>query len=122
AGSFRAHPPGLVVRAGPAPGERAGQYAQRPLLRRLAEPIAERAPRGEPRTLPCDAKHPGQRAGIVAACGCGHAVGRSARERLGGTIDQRQAVRPLTSHGSKATTPPREATGWEQSISTGSLR
>src|SRR5438105_12551065 len=32
------------------------------------------------------------RAGIVAACGCGHAVGRSAAETLSWTADHRQAV------------------------------
>ena len=31
-------------------------------------------------------------ADIVAACSCGDAVGRSARERLSGTIDQKQAI------------------------------
>ena len=32
------------------------------------------------------------RARIMAACGCGHAVGRSAAETLSGTAEQRQAV------------------------------
>jgi len=54
----------------------------------------------------------------VAACGCGHAVGRFARERLSGTIDQKQAVVfgvkvlfRLRTHKHHATHPPTEGTG-----------
>ena len=58
----------------------------------LADPESEGSvPRG-PKDAPRMPNTPARGLGIVAACGCGHAVGRSAGERLSGTVGHRQAV------------------------------
>jgi hypothetical protein len=54
----------------------------------------EKSAPGGPTTLPSDANNPARGLASVAACGCGHAVGKIRTERLGGTIDQRSAVSP----------------------------
>src|SRR5436309_6888005 len=55
-------------------------------------PKAKGAPQEDQRTLPRMPNTPARGLGIVAACGCSHAVGRSAGERLSGTVGYRQAV------------------------------
>src|SRR5437762_11978875 len=54
-------------------------------------PKAKGAPQEDQRTLPRMPNTPARGLGIVAACGCGHAVGRSVGERSSGTVAHRQA-------------------------------
>src|SRR5947207_8896082 len=95
AGQYSVRPPGQVRRAG-LPRIEDGVNARgimvndnRPLWFASAQKRKER-PRAKGRSL--GRQTLAHRARIMAACGCGHAVGRSAVETLSGTADQRQAV------------------------------